>query len=421
MSTKTTRPPKVRLVKPSGRLIQLRYTDPATKKEIRISTGTTDEAEALEHKGKLEAKLLLGIDTKPRRRTGGPTMAWADFRLRYSELQLSTLREKTVDAAESRLDIAERILKPRNLADVANSEALHELQSKLLAGDEGKGPRAAYTVRNYMAAVVASLNWASTMGWLPAVPKIRKVKVAKLRQMKGRPITRKEYKAMLAAVADVVGIEAAPSWKYLLRALWESALRLDEIMHLHWSDARYIVAKWKRGELPILAIPATMQKNETEESIPLLPGFEKLLLETPQPQRFGWVVNPMSLQTMLGRSVRQQRADAEWIGKVITRIGKAAGVAVRPAVGDDEAKWASAHDLRRSCAARLVAAGIPEREVARVLRHASIETTRKHYAPGTVQESAGIIRGRLQARRTHKASAEFQSAVPRYIGIVEST
>lgn len=29
------------------------------------------------------------------------------------------------------------------------------------AGDEGKGPRAAYTVRNYMAAVVASLNWAS--------------------------------------------------------------------------------------------------------------------------------------------------------------------------------------------------------------------------------------------------------------------
>ncbi len=169
-------------------------------------------------------------------------------------------------------------------------------------------------------------------------------------------------------------------------------------MHLHWSDQRYIVPKWKRGELPVLAIPATMQKNQTEESIPLLPLFEKLLLETPAVQRFGWVVNPVSLQIMLGRRVRQQRADAEWIGKVITRIGKAAGIAVRPAVGDDDAKWASAHDLRRSCAARLVSAGIPEREVARVLRHASIETTRKHYAPGTVQESAGIIRKRLAGR-----------------------
>ena len=55
-------------------------------------------------------------------------MAWEDFRDRYSTLQLATLREKTIDAAESRLDIAERILKPRTLADVANSESLHDLQ-----------------------------------------------------------------------------------------------------------------------------------------------------------------------------------------------------------------------------------------------------------------------------------------------------
>jgi integrase len=65
------------------------------------------------------------------------------------------------------------------------------------------------------------------------------------------------------------------------------------------------------------------------------------------------------------------------------------------------------HDLRRSCAERLVAAGIPEREVARVLRHASVETTRRHYAPGNVQESAGIIRKQL--------------AVPRYNRKVKST
>src|SRR3712207_7414674 len=39
---------------------------------LPISTETYDEAEALELKKELEAKLLLGIDAKPRKRVGGP-------------------------------------------------------------------------------------------------------------------------------------------------------------------------------------------------------------------------------------------------------------------------------------------------------------------------------------------------------------
>jgi integrase len=401
--------PKVRIAKPKGRPIQLRYTDPQTKREVRITTETYDDAAAIEEKSKLEAKLLLGIEAKPKRRTTGPNMAWADFRERYSELQLTTLRERSADFAESQLDIAERILKPRTLADVANSEALHDLQARLLAGEESnvgpkdkkraRGPRSPITVRNYMATILAALHWAEYMGWLPSVPKLRKIKVAKLRQMKGRPICTEEFEKMLAKVEGEVGADAKASWEYLLRGLWESGLRLDELMHVHWSDARYIMPAWKRGSLPVLAIPAAMQKNDTEESIPLLPGFEALLLETKERERFGWVFNPMSLQTMLGRRVRHQRPDAEWVGKIITRIGKAAGVIVRPTVGDKPPKYASAHDLRRSCAERLISAGVPEREVSRVLRHASIETTRKHYAPGNVQDSAGIIRKALTVPR----------------------
>src|SRR6476660_9066443 len=104
MSTEK-RIPTVRMAKPSGRPIQLRYKLPGVKKEVRISTGTTDEAEALEQKSKLEAKLLLGIDARPKRKSGGPAMTWDEFRQRYSELQLSTLRKSSVIAAESRLDI----------------------------------------------------------------------------------------------------------------------------------------------------------------------------------------------------------------------------------------------------------------------------------------------------------------------------
>jgi hypothetical protein len=123
---------KVKLSYPKGRPIQIRYWCPAENRDIRISTGTTNNAEAEDQRAELEAQLLLGIQ----RRKGdatliiGPQMNWERFREEYTAIQLSTL--KSSHHAESRLDIAERILKLRVLSDVANSDALHRLQTKLL-------------------------------------------------------------------------------------------------------------------------------------------------------------------------------------------------------------------------------------------------------------------------------------------------
>src|SRR6187397_2087884 len=108
--------PKVRIAKPTGRPIQLRYTDPETKREVRITTETYDPLIAEEEKKRLEAKLLLGMDAKPRKRiASGPDMPWDLFRERYTELQLATLRERSRDGAENRLDLITRILKPKML------------------------------------------------------------------------------------------------------------------------------------------------------------------------------------------------------------------------------------------------------------------------------------------------------------------
>jgi len=306
----------------------------APKKEVRITTGTQDEQAALEQKNELEAKLLLGIDSKPSKRVaGGPSMGWQEFRERYSKLVLSGLRVDSREASEVRLNVAERILKPKTLADMADAEALHDLQARLLAGEEStvgpkdkkrsRGPRSPHTVKSYMAAVSAALNWAGPdyMNWILSVPRIRKIKVSKLRQMKGRPICAEEFEKLLAKVKEIVGDDAEASWKFLLRGLRESGLRLEELLNLHWSDSRYIIPTWRKGSLPVLTIPAAMQKNDTEESIPLLPWLENLLLETPKAHRFGWCFNPLSLQIQLGRRVRHQRPSAEWVGKVISRIG----------------------------------------------------------------------------------------------------
>jgi len=389
--------PKVRIARPKNRPYEVRITDPDTKKEVRISVRSRDEHEARAKKKEVEAKLLLGIDAKPhKKKVRGPEMGWQDFREEYTDRHL---RSQSCNSSEIRLDIAERILMPKTLSDVADLDALESLQSRLLAGEQSRysRPRSPHTVRSYMAVVLAALNWAGYMEWIPRVPKLRKVKVSRLKHMKGRPISQEEFDCMLEATLEVVGDYAADSWRYVLRGLWESGLRLDELMHVSWDDANEIQPVWHDNRLPVLSIPHDKQKNATEESIPLLAGFEAVLLETPPHEQYSWIFNPASLWAKYGRKPIQRRPNAEWVSKIITRIGTAAGVIVSPAKGEKKAKFASAHDLRRSLAERLCDAGVPEREVAQVMRHASTETTRRHYAPGNVQKTAASIRDRLPA------------------------
>lgn len=402
-------PPTVRVVRPTGRPFQLRYLCPIAKREIRISTGGRDEADAQRQKKELEAKLLLGLETRPgKERIAGPEMEWSDFREQYRVLHLTSVRDRTAKAAENRLDIAERILTPRTLGDMATPTALQQLQAKLLAGVHSRRskPRSPHTVKGYMAHILAALNWANLQNWLPHAPKVRKLKTSRQKSMKGRPITSEEFQRMLKVVSEVVGETATESWKYLIRGLWESALRINELMNVSWDKPGTIRPKWRDGIHSLLEIPAAMQKNNSDEEIPLLPGFEALLLETAPERRSGWVFEPHSLQTKLGRKVRLQRPDADWVGKVISRIGKAANIVVEEAnekTGSPK-KYASAHDLRRACGQRLREAGVPPLVISRVMRHSSWETTQRHYAPGNVQSDANILSEILKAKPSSTTS-----------------
>ena len=400
-STKKT--PKVRIAEPGGRPFQIRYTCPIEKREIRLSVGSRDREEAEQLKSEVEARLLLGLEVQTRKeQVHGPEMDWESFREAYRTHHLSTLRDKSAAAAESRLDIAERILNPKTLGEMSESARLQTLQTRLLAGDHSrkKKRRSSHTVRGYMKAVVAALNWAYLQDWLPKQPKLPRIKVSKSKVMKGRPITAAEFEAMVKATPEVVGSEASDSWIFVLKGLWESALRIEELMHVSWDKPETIRPVWIKGQNPVLEIPAFLQKNDTEEQIPLLPGFEKLLLEVPEAKRKGWVFRPISLQLRLGRKFKVRRPDSEWVAKVISRIGAKAKVLVES--GDEtkgrSEKYASAHDLRRSCGERLRNAGVPPLVICRVLRHSSWETTRKHYAPGNVQSDSASIRRLLATR-----------------------
>ena len=144
----------------------------------------------------------------------------------------------------------------------------------------------------------------------------------------GSPIANEEFERMLRKVPCVVGDEAAESWRYLLRGFWTSGLRLEELMLVSWDDRSKLCPSWDKGRHGVVLIPAEMQKNDTEDAIPLYPDFESLLKLTPAELRTGWVFGPKSLNLRFGRKPRVERPSDEYVGNVKSQIGEAANVVV---------------------------------------------------------------------------------------------
>lgn len=387
---------QVKLACPTARPIQLRYWCPQRKRFVRESTGTYDLKEAEQLRKQREAELLTGTYVLNSRVT------WEYFRDEYRALVAGAM--KSSGKIDQVLDVVQRIAKPVYLADIADSNMLARIQSALLAGDgtlpkkrkpgeplPEQARRSPHTVKSYMATLMSALSWASTMSWIDNVPKRPRLKVAKLDPMKGRPLTGEEFERMLAAVPKVLGEEAAESWRYLLRGLWTSALRKEEAIMLSWDDPNGIRPEWLTRGLPILIVPADLQKNNSDAEIPLLPWFEQVLLETPEEQRKGRVFKP------LRRDGLGQKLTPFWIGRKISEIGEAANVRVaeaNPRTGK-KAKFASAHDLRRSCCQRLLSAGVDPLIVQRIMRHSSLAITLAYYSKSQAQKDAQHLREKL--------------------------
>ncbi len=69
------------------------------------------------------------------------------------------------------------------------------------------------------------------------------------------------------------------------------------------------------------------------------------------------------------------------LGKIMASIGETSGIIVKSSTDNTEnrIKYASAHDLRRGAAKRLVNAGVSETTLQLLMRHKDTETTRKFY------------------------------------------
>ena len=363
------RAPKVRIVSVGDRTLQLRYIDPDTKKEVRISTRTHDRKQAEKQQRALAAELRQGERPRPTSKT---CLSWAEFRRAYRELkQFQSVGAK--ESAEVRLDICEKLVAPKRLREMADPKVLARLQAQLLTS------RSEHTVKSYMQTLVAALNWTCQFGWLGSRIKYEAIRTGKLETHKGRPITEAEFDAMLAA-CDVVCAGCDPeSRKFLLRGLWHSGLRLGEACQFAWDIPTKIRPFRHRSGHVVLQIPAALQKNKRDQTVPTIRDFANLLDEVPLEQRTGFVFNPQK------RRGEGRYADPKDVGRVNTAIGKQAGVYV------SETKPASAHDLRRSFGQRLAVAGVSPRDLQAIMRHREFSTTQKYYLKDEAAEQAERI------------------------------
>ena len=101
--------------------------------------------------------------------------------------------------------------------------------------------------------------------------------------------------------------------------------------------------------------------------LPMTPHFAEFILQTPEDERRGHVFK------MLGTYTGQQ-ITAKRVCRIISEIGKAAGVVVNKADG----KFATARDLRRSFGTRWTKR-VRSAVLQKLMRHKEISTTMAYY------------------------------------------
>jgi len=385
---------KVHVVKyPDRANLVMRYVDPDSGKHVARSAKTSNQRQAEREAAKWEADLREGRYEKRQRIT------WQEFREQFERDYLDGLKVGTAGCYEATLNVFESMMRPGKLAELTTPKLT---AFATMLRDQGRKPA---TVARHLRTLKVACRWAHRQGLLLKLPQFTMPKYAK--GMRGRPITLEEFERMLTATPKVMGRKAAPSWKFLLRGLWTSGLRLGESLALSWVEAPGAIVADLGGRRPMLRIPAESEKGNTHRLLPMAPEFAELLQTVPVDARTGWVFRPLA-------KTGEPAARTRWaIGSRVAAIGAKAGVVVgqHEKPGEDGKpqtanEFASAHDLRRSFGFRWSRRVMPM-ILRELMRHETVETTLRYYV-GTNAEATADELWRVVGDA--KASEELSAA-----------
>lgn len=361
---------------------QLQWQDPITQKtrtkstKIRRSHLAKDRKVAERAAAELEKQLAAGEAVIPSK------FEWEEFRKRYEAEVVPGLAVRTGEKIRSIFDRLDRVISPRLLWDL-DEKRLSAYAARLRAGDPDMDEKqlAESTISGHLAHLKAALNWAVEQKLLPQLPAFPRTKRAKMSRgdkvMRGRPITLEEFERMLKEVPNIVGKATTAQWRFYLRGLWTSGLRLAESLELYWDrdDKLHPVLD---SRFPMLRIPGDLEKGHKDRLLPITPDFARLLQSVPRKDRVGPIFTPTR------RDGKPGRPKVAAVSKAISTIGERAKVRV------DTNKTASAHDLRRSFGERWAARLMPA-QLMELMRHESIDTTMKYYVGRNAERTAAIL------------------------------
>lgn len=345
----------VRLMKRRGRKYwECQWIDPLTERLRTLSTRTARKRDAERFAGKLQSDLNEGKYSKIVK------TPWAHVADKYESDVLAGKATGTLQKWLSTRHKVEAYLNPVSAASVT-ADRIGELTRKLR---ETKIAEA--SIKSYLAMLRAMLRWAAKVQLIPTAPHVEMP--TRTGGSKGRPISESEFKRMLDVVPKTVGNENAEQWKFLLRFLWTSGLRLGEALNTTWGTGP--IAVIMAGDFPRLCIEALADKSGKPRLLPLAPEAAELLAGIPEEKRVGRLLRlPMLYTPDLVRM--------DSVSKVVSQIGQDAGVIVAKSP-DGAVKYASAHDLRRSFGARWASRVLPQ-QLQEMMRHRSISTTLLFY------------------------------------------
>lgn len=300
-------------------------------------------------------------------------LTWIGFRTKYEVEKGPTMTSSLIvwKAAANHL---ERIVGPEMLGDVTGPRV-----SSYEVGMRATGLSEA-SIATYLRALRAALNWAVEIELIHTSPRVRIPKQGGKRRARGRAVTGEEFDRWLLALKRIVGKAFYPSWERLLRGLWLTGLRLGESLEAYWDRQDKIMPLNVDGRRPVLVIPGRLQKSKRDETCPLTPDFVALLRETPASKRIGPLFAPLG--------ERGEVRSPDFIGRTISAAGRMAKIIV--AKEGDQARYATAHDLRRSFGDRWAQKVMPA-VLKELMRHRDIATTMGYYVGRSAEQTADVV------------------------------
>ena len=217
----------------------------------------------------------------------------------------------------------------------------------------GRAPR---TANLHRMNVLAFMNWCKDYRRISShdltrrtVPKLDEAKDCR---RKRRALTEIEREHLRMAT-----ISSGRWWTYLV--VMSTGLRRNEIAHLRWTDVDL--------ETDELHVRASISKNGQEATLPIMPDAREAFEALRQ-------LNPASaLVVPYVPAVETFYRDLENAG-IQSRTASGAGA---PNANGERVDF---HALRTTCGTTLANAGVSTMHLKRLMRHASIATTDKHYA-----------------------------------------